>query len=198
MRTPYSMVTAHDRNSVTAKDDSIKWWFKQKTAVCSGGSQMSLLSPQVLGLRFTSHRKEVGKVLPLLSNWHTQPRPQPLYPYSPHLPCQFCPHATLTEQLRGSSCCVLHRVDSSSFLSRSLTTLSGLNVNYILRKIRLYSCHIVENTLTLVGTNTLQGGLQVNRFLGCHKAHKQLGLRRSQPKLHPSSHTECRQAHLST
>jgi hypothetical protein len=62
-----------------------------------------------------------------------------------------------------------------------LNSLSLLNINYILKKIPLYSSYITENTLTLVGTNSLpptlsNGELQLHGFLGHTMSHRKLGL----------------------
>lgn len=112
----------------------------------SGSSQRSLLSLQFWSLRFPPHRQEHNNYITHSSAQAPQltlSRPQSLSPQSTYFYCPFSSRAILMGQSRGFS---VFYTGWFFFIFTWFPEGSLLNVNYILRKIPLCSCYIVENT----------------------------------------------------
>lgn len=92
---------AHHGNSVLAEDEYINWWFKQKTAIDSGRSQMSSLSLQFWPQAHITQKR---------STQPTWPRPQSLSLCSTYLYHPFSSPTILTGLLRDFSCLFSHRM----------------------------------------------------------------------------------------
>lgn len=100
MRAPCSVPTAHRQHPVSAKNGHTDCRFRQKAAMSSGRSQLSLLPLQSWNLGFMSHkRKEHNYIVVLPCSTMDTPSTSSLPPNSPCFYCQSS-HVILTGQLK--------------------------------------------------------------------------------------------------